>query len=470
MTERVDVAIVGAGTAGLAALREVRKRTDDFVLVNSPPYGTTCARVGCMPSKALIAAADAFHARTRFDEFGISGGDHLRVDIPAVLERVRALRDHFVAGVLDKTDELGARRIDGRARLDGPNRLIVGDREIEARQIVLAPGSSPVVPKPWQALGDRILTTDTIFEATDLPRRIGVIGLGAVGVELAQALARLGLEVHGFDGSDHMAGIVDDRIARSLRDALEKEFTVHLGVEVDVAEADDGAEISWKDGRVEVDAVLVAVGRKPNVGDLGLDTLGVPLDDNGMPEVDPNTMRIGDTPVLLAGDANGMEPILHEGADDGHIAGLNAGGETVELSRRTPMNVVFCDPGVASVGQGANELDPDECLVGEVDFSNQGRARLMLKDRGLLRIHARRSDGRLLGAEMAAPAAEHLAHLLALAIGRELTVHDLLRMPFYHPTVEEGLRSALREIARELPPCSVSDLAGCDALGAEALD
>ena len=471
MNQKVDVAIVGAGTAGLAALREVRQRTDDFVIVNKPPYGTTCARVGCMPSKTLIAAANAFHARVKLDTFGIRGADSMSVDIPAVLARVRTLRDDFVAGVLKSTEDLGERSIAGHARLDGPNRLIVDDRVIEARQIVLAPGSSPIVPKPWQALSDRIYTTDTLFEAKDLPRRIGVIGLGAIGAEMAQALARLGIEIHAFDGADQMAGISDHKVADIVRKSLGEEFAIHLGVEVDLASATDGIEIRWGDNSVEVDRVLVAVGRRNNVQDLGLESLGVPLDDRGMPTVDPQTMRIGDTSVLLAGDANGIRPILHEGADDGHIAGLNATRNVpVRLVRRTAMSITFCTPEIAAIGKKAADLDLDDCLTGEVDFSSQGRARTMQENCGLLRIYATRADGRLLGAEMAAPAAEHLAHLLALAIDQDLTVHDLLRMPFYHPTLEEGLRTALREIARELPPCGISDLAGCGSMNAEALD
>ena len=104
---RVNVAIVGAGTTGLAALREVRKHTEDFLLVNDGPFGTTCARVGCMPSKALIAAANAFHARKSFETFGIVGANGLVADIPAVLQRVRTLRDEFVSSVLDATNDLG---------------------------------------------------------------------------------------------------------------------------------------------------------------------------------------------------------------------------------------------------------------------------------------------------------------------------------------------------------------------------
>lgn len=471
MNDSVEVAIVGAGTAGLAALREVRKRTEDFLLVNQPPYGTTCARVGCMPSKALIAAANAFHARSGLEEFGIRGADALSIDSAAVLQRVRALRDHFVSGVLKSADELGPRSIAGRARLDGPNRLIVGERVVEARRIVLATGSSPVVPEAWRALGGRVLTTDTLFELPRLPQRIAVIGLGAIGVEMAQALARLGLEVHAFDSGHHMAGIADEKLARVVQAALAQDFAIHLGVEVKLAEAQRAIEVRWGQERVVVDQVLAAVGRRPNVQGLGLETLGVALDDKGMPTIDRETMRVGDTTVFLAGDMDGIDPILHEGADDGHIAGINASAdEPVRLARRTPLRVVFCAPQIAVVGQGSGELDMARCLVGEADFRAQGRARIMQENQGLLRIYAQRGSGRLLGAEMAVPAAEHLAHLLALAIGRQLTVYDLLRMPYYHPTLEEGLRTALRQIARALPQCAVSDLAGCGALDAEALE
>jgi dihydrolipoamide dehydrogenase len=468
---QVDVAIVGAGTAGLAALREVRDRVDNFVLINAGSYGTTCARVGCMPSKALIAAANAFHARTKLDEFGIRGGSGIRADIPAVLRRVRSLRDRFVAGVLKRTEDLGTRNIAGHARLDGPAQLIVGERVIQAGQIVLAPGSSPIVPKPWRALGGRILTSDTLFDEEDLPLRIGVIGLGPLGVEIAQALARLGIDVHAFDAGKQIAGISDEKVAEAAREYLAKEFAIHLDTEVELADAGSGVELRWEGGTVTVEKVIVAVGRRPNVEGLGLETLGVPLAENGRPEVDPMTMRIGTTPVLLAGDANGDKPLLHEAADEGHIAGLNATSkDPIRLPRRTPLGMVFCDPEIAFVGQRAKDLDPETTLTGEVSFARQGRARIMQENRGLLRLYAARRDGRLLGAEMAMPAAEHMAHLLALAIGRELTVHDLLRMPFYHPTLEEGLRAALRTIARELPPCALSDLAHCGSLGIEALD
>jgi len=187
---KVDTIIVGAGSAGLSALREVRRSTDDFVLINDGHWGTTCAAVGCMPSKALIEAANAVHRRHTLEALGIRGADGLRADIPAVLARVRALRDQFVKGPSSVPDKLGKRAIAGRARLTGPGAVEVDGRRIEARAIILAPGSRPIVPEPWRAFGDRLLTSDTLFEQTDLPRRIAVIGPGAIGRRGAAAAGR----------------------------------------------------------------------------------------------------------------------------------------------------------------------------------------------------------------------------------------------------------------------------------------
>ena len=244
--------------------------------------------------------------------------------------------------------------------------------------------------------------------------------------------------------------LTDKSVAHAAREFLAHEFTIHLRSEVELADADDGIEIRWAGNKFKVDKVVAAIGRRPNIAGLGFETLGVPLNKDGMPDVASGTMRIGDTPVFLAGDANGFKPLLHEASDEGHIAGINAiSDKPIQLSRRIPMSIVFSDPEIAVVGRRGSELGQDAPLVGEANFANQGRARTMQKNIGLLQIYAR-TDGRVVGAEMAAPAAEHMAHLLALAIGQSLSVHDLLRMPFYHPTLEEGLRTALRQIAREL--------------------
>ena len=470
MSQPLDVIILGAGSAGLAALREVRKRTDHWRIVNDGPWGTTCARVGCMPSKMLIEAANAYHARRALHTFGIEGADALRVDLPAVLRRVRALRDDFVAGTLAATDA-GERAISGHARLLDAQRVEVNGQVHTARRIIIATGSRPIVPEDWLAFGDRILTTDTLFEQPTLGPRVAVIGLGPLGVEIAQALARLGVEVMAFATGKSVAGLSDPAINDALLARLKDEFIVNVGDKAELREVAGGIQVTNGSATGVVDQVVAAMGRRPNLEHLGLDTLGVELDDKGRPPIDPCTLQVGDLPVFIAGDADGDRPLLHEAADEGHIAGLNALAPTPRgFARRTPLAITFSQPQAAVVGQRHADLPEGQWVGGTVDFARQGRARVAQCNHGRLNVYAEHGSGRLLGAELCAPAGEHMAHLLALAVEQRLTVHDLLRMPFYHPVLEEGLRTALRDAASRLPKASDSDLAACEAYGASALD
>ncbi len=372
MDEILDVIIVGAGSAGLAALREVRKYTQRFVIINDGPWGTVCARVGCMPSKTLIEAANAFHRRGSFEEFGIRGGDQLTLDIPAVLRRVRRLRDDFVASTVKTTEELGERAISGRVRLLAPDRLEVNGEELRAQKIIIAIGSRPIVPAPWNALGNRLLTTDTLFEQETLPARMAVVGMGPIGAEMAQALSRFGIQVVAFGGSQAIAGLTDPQVIAVATDLFGREFPLHLGEKAELSLVGEGVQVRSGKIDVVVDCVLAALGRRPNIDNLGLETLGVSLDEHGMPPVNPGTMQVANLPVFMAGDANDQAPLLHEAADEGYIAGLNATRPNpICFARRTPLAIVFSDPNIAVVGSRFQALDPEKILVGEVHFDRQ---------------------------------------------------------------------------------------------------
>jgi len=466
MNKKVKVAIIGAGTAGLTALKQVKKVTDDFVIINEPPYGTTCARVGCMPSKALIQIAKDYHRRKVMATEGIHGTGQLRVDIPAILQHVRDQRDHLTSGVIKITDALGEKSITGHASFVAPDTLEVNDQKITAEIIIIATGSRPLIPKPWLEFSDRLLTSDTVFEQQDLPERIGVIGLGAIGVELAQALAYLGVNIKGVSLDEHVAGISDPVVNDYAVKLLQKDFAFILGQEARLNWTQDknAIQINAVDNEYVVDKVLVALGRRPNIDHLNLQALGVELDQHGMPMFDPKTLQIGDLPVYITGDANGFRTLQHEAADEGRLtAYLSLNKDAECLGRRTPLGIVFCEPNIVRIGHSFQELEGKEFIIGKFNFEHQSRAFVTGRNQGLLRVYAASDDGRLLGAEMIAPEGEHLAHLLAWMIQQGKSVHEVLHLPFYHPVFEEGLRSALQSAAIKLGrTIPAPDLPLCD--------
>ncbi|MGD8907638.1 MAG: FAD-dependent oxidoreductase, partial [Gammaproteobacteria bacterium] len=193
-TRQVDVAIIGAGTAGLNARRAVEREGGRPLLIESGPYGTTCARVGCMPSKLVIAAADVAHEIDGAARFGIRVPEY-EVDGSAVMDRVRSERDRFAGGVVRDTEALPEeQRLRGHARFTGPTSLLVDNRvEVKARAVIIAAGSSPHIPPPFEGIRDRILTNDDVFELERLPSTLAVVGTGIIGLELGQALHRLGV-------------------------------------------------------------------------------------------------------------------------------------------------------------------------------------------------------------------------------------------------------------------------------------
>jgi len=209
--------------------------------------------------------------------------------------------------------------------------------------------------------------------------------------------------------------------------------------------------------------VLVSTGRTPNVEGIGLEKASVQLDGEGVPRYDPATAQTmnadgkGGTgsPIFIAGDAGNRIPLLHEAVNEGRMAGENAArvalGKAVKASlRRAPIVVVFTEPQICIVGGGFRSLRSGSFAIGQVSFDDQGRARIQLRNKGLLNVYAESGTGRFLGAEMLAPGGEHLAHLLAWALQNRMTVGQMLEMPYYHPVLEEGLRTALHDVNAKL--------------------
>ncbi len=448
-----DVAVIGAGTAGLAAERAARKNGATTLLIDPAFAGTTCATVGCMPSKLLIAAAKARHAVARADSFGIRTAG-VTIDEAALFERVRAERDRFVRLTRESIAKIpDGIRIEAMARFTGPDSLELDNgQRVKARAIVIATGSRPVMPDAFAALGDLALTNENVFELEKLPRRLAVVGSGAIGLELAQAFAHLGVEVSLFDKADTIAKIRCPRVHKAMKDIIAEDIDLHLGVDITPSREGDEVAVTWKgasSGTARFDRLLVAVGRTPILDTLDLTKAGLECDDKGVPCHDRATMRCGESAVFIAGDVAADIPLLHEASHDGAIAGRNAAAlpAPVRTERHVPFSIIFTEPPIVSIGKA----EADGAVSGYTDYGNQGRARVEARNEGALTLYAAAPDGVLIGADIAAPGAEHLGHLLAWVIEQGMTATEVLAFPFYHPTIEEGLKSALRTVCAATP-------------------
>lgn len=448
-----EIAVIGAGTAGLTAFHEVRRAGRDALLIDQGPLGTTCARVGCMPSKAVLHAAHKWSVLRE-----LVGAQPMIPSVTAddLWRQAMAMRDTLAEGAAKRT-RLGAgdQLLMGAARFVGPGELDVGGRRVRAKAVVVATGSRPVVPEFLRTLGGCVLTTDTLFALEKLPRSIGIIGTGAVGLEMAVALSRLGVRVVAADLRAAPAGILDPQVAARATQRFRDEFTLWLGEPVQVIASHSGAELRRGGDTELVEVVLAALGRQPNVDALDLARAGAVADAQGRFAADQETLRLPGTSVFFAGDVHPDRPLMHEAADEGLIAARGALAVVQDRpaepeTRRIPLAIVFTDPDICSVGVPFDRLDLPSTVIGSAEGAGNGRSRILQAESSLLRVYARRADGLLLGASLIAAHGEHLAHQIAWAVQRGETVHGLLQMPYYHPAVEEMLQSALKDAVRQI--------------------
>jgi dihydrolipoamide dehydrogenase len=418
-----------------------------------------------MPSKLLIAAAEAAHSAAHTEPFGVFIDGDVRIDGKKVMQRVRDERDRFVGFVVEAVDEIDAGdKLIGRATFVSETQLQIDDHTlVNAERIVIATGSRPSYPGVWNDLGDKLVVNDDVFDWIDLPKSVAVFGPGVIGLELGQSLHRLGVEVLMFGMGGQVGPFTDPEVMAYAEKAFSDEFYLDADANVkNMQRQGDLVEITYIDKQgveqiKEVEYVLAATGRRPNIDNLNIESVKLESDDRGVPIADPYTMQTSVPTIFIAGDASNQIPLLHEAADQGKIAGSNAGvypNIRVGL-RRSSIAAVFTDPQLAMVGLSHKQITEKfsgcGCFeTGSVSFENQGRSRVMLKNKGLLNLYGEQGTGRFLGAEIIGPQAEHLAHLLAWAHQNRMTISQMLDMPFYHPVIEEGVRTALRDLNAKL--------------------
>ena len=454
-----DLIIVGAGSAGISAYKEAIKYTQNILIINDGPWDTTCARVGCMPSKVLISTANRMHEIQHSEVLGLSVKAIINTD--QVMPHVRHLRDRFTRATLKDVESWPSEhKIDGRAHFVNAQTISVNNQEYQAKAFILAVGSTPQYDEELkEQLGERLVTSDQIFELETLPKSLAVIGSGVIAIELAQAMHRLGVNTHIFARSKKVGALTSPDLQTLAQETLSQELNLYFETLPTHYEMQDSLirvdfNYQSKTQSINVDYVLAATGRRSILSTLKLENIEKNFADLKNLPVNSNTKQLANLPIFIAGDAHTKTPLQHEASNEGKLLVQSClkQNEIKSVKTLTPLGIVFCEPQMASVGQNHKQLVDAkvEFITGKVDYSKQGRALTMAKNQGAAEIYLDKKDGTLLGAEFFCPAAEHFAHTFAWLIAEKLSVHQILAKPFYHPTLEEGLRTALKHARRQL--------------------
>jgi len=364
---------------------------------------------------------------------------------------VREKREYFVSNMEEETEARREVIMRGRAQYDSPTTIRVDGKLLHTKASIIATGSTPFIPMKYRDYEPHLITSENLFERKDLPPRIAVVGMGAIGMEMAQAFDMLEIDGTAIKRNRKVGVVNDPKINKTILEALAEDMKIWLDTDPDIKQTKEGLILHTKTKKTVVDAIFMAAGRKPNLGSLGLKRLGISLNGNGVPPFNRYTMQIPGHPIYIAGDATDERAILHEASDEGRRAAHHAlNGDNGHSPRYPQMQIIFTKPVTAVVGDTEYAMRHDRTVTGEADFEHQGRATLEDKNYGKIRLFADEDGGYIRGAEIMAPAAEHLAHFLAQALTQHLTVKQLLKTPFYHPTLEEGLKTALTKAQKKV--------------------
>jgi pyruvate/2-oxoglutarate dehydrogenase complex dihydrolipoamide dehydrogenase (E3) component len=453
-----DLAVIGGGTAGLVAAQTAARQRKRVLLISDGPLGGECTWSGCVPSKALIEAAAVYHSAANAARFGIRVGE-LGVDFPAVMDHVHDVIDRIAryedAAHLEAAGIVVRR---GRATFVDERTLRVGDDQFTAEHVVVCTGSRPDVPAIDGLDSVPYLTNETIFALQEQPRHLLVLGAGAVGLELAQAFARLGTEVDVFDAASVFLSREDPDVAAVARallgsDGVQFYFGAHA---VRVDHADGNLTLTVRDAlgerSVSGDQLLVATGRRANVDNFGLDTIGVRVERQGI-AVDSH-LRTSVRGVFAAGDVTGTLPFTHVAAYQGRLAAGNAIGRRQHAaSYRVIPWVIFTEPEIAHVGltePEARRKHGSGVRVVTLPFTAVDRAVIARRPRGLIKVitatkplvgHA--GGGSIVGAHIVGPGAGELIH--EFVIGMQLNAFSgrLAQAIHAYPTMSVAVQQAV---------------------------
>lgn len=463
MSDKYDVIVIGAGPGGYVAAIKAAQLGLKTACVESwtaedgkaQVLGGTCLNVGCIPSKALLEISHKFEETTHdFEMQGIIAKD-VKMDIGKMMERKAGIVKQLTGGIAGLFKSNGVTSIHGHGKLLANRKVEVTDKDgksktYEAENIILATGSKPIQIPPAPFDGEYIVDSEGALEFTEVPKRLGVIGAGVIGLELGSVWNRLGSEVVLLEALDVFLAVMDKQIAKEANKIFTRQgLDIRLGCRVTGSKVSRGkVTVTYQNPEGEeqqevFDQLIVCVGRRPFTEHLLAEDSGVNLDERGSIFVDdhcatnaPGVWAIGD---LVRG------PMLaHKGSEEGVMVAERIAGQKTEMNYDIIPNVVYTHPEIASVGMTEEELKQsgERYNVGMFPFAASGRALAADDTDGLVKILAHAETDRVLGAHVMGPSAAELAQQVAIAMEFGSSAEDLGMMVFAHPTMSEAVHEA----------------------------
>lgn len=453
MTQRFDAIIIGSGQAGPALAARLTQAGRTVAFVERAHFGGTCVNDGCIPTKALVASAHAAFVARRHDDFGVTITGTIGIDMKAVKARKDAIVRASMEGVERWVRHMpGLTVFWGHGRFTAPHTVAVGDARLEAEHIFVNVGGRPIVPE-WPALREiPYLTNTSMMDVDVLPEHLVIVGGSYIGLEFAQMYRRFGSRVTVLEQGQRLIAREDDDVSDRVRDILEHEgIDVRLGVScLGVARHDAGVVISTDcaadSNSIAGSHLLLAIGRRPNTEDLGLEHAGIEVDARGYIQVD-DQLRTSVPGIWAMGDVNGRGAFTHTSWNDYEIVAANLlDGESRRVTDRIPAYGLFIDPPLGRIGMTEREVRASgkPALIGRMEMSRVGRARERGETRGFMKVLADAATGRLLGASLLGLGGDEVVHGLLDVMYAGAPYSVIARAVHIHPTVSELIPTLLQ--------------------------
>ena len=461
MSDHFDVVVIGGGPAGYpAAIRAAQNKLSVACIDEwknkdgAPAFGGTCLNAGCIPSKALLESTELVHrANHEFAAHGISASN-ISVDVGQMQKRKSGIVKTMTQGILALFKAAGVTPLQGHGKLLSGHRVAFTahdgtKRELTAKHVILASGSAPVELRSAPFKTPQIVDSWGALDFESVPKRLGVIGAGVIGLELGSVWRRLGSEVVVLEALPDFLAIADQQLAKeALRHFKKLGLDVRLGAKVTgAAIAGDAVDVTYADAKGEqkltVDRLVVAIGRRPYTQDLLGTGTGVELDERGFIKVD-HECRTGAEGVWAVGDCVRGPMLAHKGKEEGVMVADLIAGNYAEVNYKTVPSVIYTAPEIAWVGLTEEQVKAEgkPYKVGVFPFLASGRARAMEQTQGFTKLIAAKDDDEILGVHVIGPMAGELIAEAVLAMEYSASSEDLQRTIHAHPTLSEGLHEA----------------------------